>query len=249
VWQARFGAANLREEGIVKKMARDLERTKAKILQAVGQLFARSGFRKIGINVIAREAGVDKVLIYRYFGGLPALLKTFADNSEYWPNFSELTQLAHEAGEHPLAGTEPEWAKQILVAFGRALRKRPLTQEIMRWELLERNEITDALARRREEQADQLFQSLGALSGIDPQAIGALLAAGQTYLILRSKTVDTYNGLHLNSEEDWARIERAVRFLVDAAAQMSKTQSKQALPKRSRKRNPQHTETQAGNPE
>jgi len=38
-----------------------------------------------------------------------------------------------------------------------------------------------------------------------------------TYLILRSKTADVYNGLHLDSEEDWARIERAAGFLVEAS--------------------------------
>jgi AcrR family transcriptional regulator len=55
-------------------MARNKEETKARILAAVGKLLAESGFRQLGINAIAREAEVDKVLIYRYFGDLPALL-------------------------------------------------------------------------------------------------------------------------------------------------------------------------------
>ncbi len=39
--------------------------TASKIIDAVGHVLARDGFTKIGINAIAREAGVDKVLIYR----------------------------------------------------------------------------------------------------------------------------------------------------------------------------------------
>jgi AcrR family transcriptional regulator len=63
-------------------MARDREETKTKILQAVGQVLATSGFQGLGINAIARVAGVDKVLIYRYFKDVPTLLKTFAQSGE-----------------------------------------------------------------------------------------------------------------------------------------------------------------------
>ena len=199
-------------------MARDKEQTRGNILRAVGRLLASSGFREVGINAVAREAGVDKVLIYRYFGGLPELLKAFAEDNEFWP---DVRNLGHETGSSTAWQSEPQRAKAILLAFGRALRQRPLTQEIMRWELLERNELTDALAHRREAESEQVMRSLSASMKIDLRAIGSLLAAGQTYLILRSKTADTYNGLQLNSEEDWARIERAVGFLVDAAMRMS----------------------------
>jgi hypothetical protein len=55
--------------------SRDRAATEERILAAVGQVLARDGFGAIGVNAIAREAGVDKVLIYRYFGGLPELLR------------------------------------------------------------------------------------------------------------------------------------------------------------------------------
>jgi hypothetical protein len=82
---------------------------------------------------------------------------------------------------------------------------------------LERNELTDALARYREHQSAKLFEGLESLEGIDVPAVASLLAAGQTYLILRSKTVDVYNGLSLHAEADWDRIDRAASSLVDAA--------------------------------
>jgi AcrR family transcriptional regulator len=54
---------------------RDRAATEERILTAVGEVLARDGFAAIGVNAIARQAGVDKVLIYRYFGGLPELLR------------------------------------------------------------------------------------------------------------------------------------------------------------------------------
>jgi len=180
----------------------------------VGRLIARSGFKEVGINAVAREAGVDKVLIYRYFGGLPELLKAFAEESDFWPGLPELSQDADQSLD---SLSEAGRAKALVLAFGRSLRRRPLTQEIMRWELMERNELTEALARHRESQAVQLFEQFFEGHSVDVRAIGSLLAAGQTYLILRAKTADVYNGLNLNSEEDWLRLERAAAFLLDAA--------------------------------
>ena len=71
-------------------MARDKEETKARILAAVTKLLAQSGFQQLGINAIGREAGVDKVLIYRYFEDLPSLLKTFGKEGNYWITTQEL---------------------------------------------------------------------------------------------------------------------------------------------------------------
>ena len=204
-----FGSSRDRNMG-----QRDRHQTRRKILEGVGRLLARSGFRELGINAIAREAGVDKVLIYRYFGGIPELLRAFAEESDFWPGLQEL---ALDAGESRVETTPAERAKFALVAFFRALRNRPVTQEIMRWELLERNELTDALAQYREEQSAAFLQPFDGSKEIDIRAAASVIAAGLTYLVLRSKTTDIYNGLHLDSAEDWERIERAAGFLVDAA--------------------------------
>ena len=192
-------------------MRRNSQETRKRILQAVGRLLARSGFRDVGINSIAHEAGVDKVLIYRYFGGLPELLRAYAEEGDFWPSTAELLGTARELG----AQTEVEMAAALLIAFGRALRRRPITQEIMRWELLEQNALTDTLAHYREEQARELIGSFAG-SGIDVEALSSLLAAGQTYLILRAKTVDVYSGLELRKDKDWARLEQAIALVLKA---------------------------------
>ena len=66
-------------------MVRDRERTKARIVDAVAGLLIRSGFRTVGVNAVAAAAGVDKVLIYRYFGGLAGLLEVVAAEPDLWP--------------------------------------------------------------------------------------------------------------------------------------------------------------------
>ena len=187
---------------------RDRPHTEQQILAAVGRLLEKSGFDDIGVNAVAREAGVDKVLIYRYFGKMPDLLRAFAERGEHWPSDAELL------GEDPPA--EPAaLAAHLLVRFGRAIRSRPQTQAIMRHELSERNPLTDALAEAREEQALRLLSRLGE-PGADASAVGALLGAGLTYLALRANTADQYNGVNLRSAEGWQALERAVVRVVAA---------------------------------
>ncbi|MDP9051482.1 MAG: TetR/AcrR family transcriptional regulator [Acidobacteriota bacterium] len=196
-------------------MQKNKERTRSAILAAVGSLLAREGFRNLGINAVAREAAVDKVLIYRYFGGMEDLLKAYAAEGDFWPSSEELMLAIQKAEPR----TDAELAGALLIEFGRALRRRPVTQEILRWELLERNELTDTLARYREEEGMKLLKLLSrnGADDLDLAAIGSLLAAGQTYLILRSRTVDVYNGLKLDDEQGWERLEDAIRKIVALA--------------------------------
>ncbi|MBI5086119.1 MAG: TetR/AcrR family transcriptional regulator [Acidobacteria bacterium] len=190
---------------------RDRARTRHSIIEAVGRLLARQGFKGVGVNAVAREAGVDKVLIYRYFGGIPQLLHAYAEEGGFWPTPGELLG----------SGTQEEsnlvLARRALIGLLRWLREHPLTLEIMRWELLERNELTRALARRREEFAARLMCTFHPEPDIDLAALGAVLAAGSTYLLLRARTSDAYNGLHLDSEQDWRRLEAALDALISGA--------------------------------
>lgn len=209
--------------GSMTVVKRNRKETRANIIAALGRLLARSGFQQIGVNAVASEAGVDKVLIYRYFGGMPELLRAFAQESDFWPGADELRR---EFGQTWAELTIVERAKQLLLAFGRALRKRPMTQEILRWELLERNELTEALAKYREAQSAMLFRDFEDGPNVDVRAVGSLLAAGQTYLILRAQTADLYNGLSLSSDRDWARLEDAVCSLIDAVFAASAGESR-----------------------
>jgi AcrR family transcriptional regulator len=197
-------------------MERDREKTKDKILKAVGKILAEKGFQKVGINAIAREAGVDKVLIYRYFGGLAQLLKAYAEEGDFWPAVSELI------GGDPadLAGRDlVELSTTILTNHLRSLRRLPIAQDIMRWELLQKNELTEELANRREQEGMELLRLLPFdpdNPDMDAPAVGALIHAGISYLILRSKTAGSYLGVNLHSEEGWQRLEKAIQSLLKA---------------------------------
>lgn len=191
------------------------EQTKARIVSAVGELIAEKGFLKVGVNTIARQAGVDKVLIYRYFDGLDGLFKAYANSSEFWPSVDEL--LGDEQDRASLI--EKPYADVLALFFKRfigALRSRPLTLEIMAWETIERNALTIALEEVREtfglEMASQLQQLK--LPEADWLAITNVFSGALMYFILRGRKIRYFSGMDLNDDESWERLTASMQWLM-----------------------------------
>ena len=192
---------------------RDREATRERLISAVGKLLAEKGFAHLGVNAVARQAGVDKVLIYRYFGGLQELIKAFGQEGDFWPSIEELAGGDINAFRHlPL--------EEKLAALGRnflnGIRQRPLTQEVIAWEMVERNAFTEELEIIRETRmlrfAELFLPTEGAKA--DLMAVSAIVGAGISYLACRARRVRWYNGIDLESDAGWRRIETAIEQIV-----------------------------------
>jgi AcrR family transcriptional regulator len=194
---------------------RDKQITSRRLVSAVGSLLAKKGFKGIGVNAVAREAGVDKVLIYRYFGGLPGLIAAFGKEGDFWPSALELAGGDLQRYSHlPLEQRMSELATNFI----QALRKRPLTLAIMAWEMIESNELTQDLERVREQSIMEFFQLFFMKDQVrvDLQAIIMLMGAAVSYLVVRSNNIDLYGGLNIGSEQGWQRIEHAISTISSA---------------------------------
>ena len=187
---------------------RDRKITSRRLINAVGSLLAKKGFVGVGVNAVAREAGVDKVLIYRYFGGFEGLIAAFAKEGDFWPSALELA-----GGDLQKFSQMPldERLSYFASNFFQALKKRPVTQAIMAWEMIEPNGLTEELERIREEGIMEFFKMFFTKEEInfDLQAVIMLLGAGISYLVIRSNHIDVFGGLELNSDEGWKRMEKA----------------------------------------
>jgi AcrR family transcriptional regulator len=197
-----------------KAPQRDRLATREKVLAAVGRLLARDGFSSLGVNSVAREAGVDKVLIYRYFGGIEALLET-------WGRTVTLGA-ARGAGEAAPPPSSPgDRAAAFLQAFARDVRTHPEALEVMRWELVEENALTRRMAEVREAAG---FEDLRALAlpsahaeAVDLHAVAAVLTAGLLHLALRARSAPAWLGIPLRTEDGWKRLEAAAATLARRA--------------------------------
>lgn len=70
--------------------SRDLEGTKARILDAARTRFASEGYERATIRAIALDAGIDPALVIRYFGNKEQLFTVAADFDLGLPDFASL---------------------------------------------------------------------------------------------------------------------------------------------------------------
>jgi AcrR family transcriptional regulator len=189
---------------------------RARILEAVGSIIVRDGVSAIGVNALAREADCDKVLIYRYFGGLDGVYAAFAAGSDFWWNVEELT-----AGIDPSALPVAGAIKTILRRHARALRARPVTLAVLAAELAARTPLVIALETVRERRALELSNWIGEHyrlpASVDAEAIGMLLGVAINYLSVRARTVQVMSGVRIKTMRDWERIFAAIDVLIDGA--------------------------------
>ena len=198
-------------DGEAPRGARDRGATEARILAAVGEVLARDGFSGTGINSIAKQAGVDKVLIYRYFGGLPELLKRWGTSGRFWPGVDELLSAAPAAF---MALPAAERYARFMEHFIDGLRSRPMTLEMLASEVAQRTELSVILEAEREAWGEQAGRLLGGQEYADrPELRGLtiLLISGVQYLLVRSRTVRIFGGIDIQSDAGWAELKAAVR--------------------------------------
>lgn len=186
---------------------RDRAETERRILAAVGETLAKVGFRALGVNAVAKRAGVDKVLIYRYFGGLDQLLAAYAERGNFWYAVDDLVgPRLPPPKEDTLAG----WMELAFRRHVAWLKARPVTLEIMAWETIERNDLTAALADVREKRGlaamQQVMARFGPPPGLDTAALVALFGAATNYLLIRARGVRYFQGLDLHRDEGWERL-------------------------------------------
>jgi AcrR family transcriptional regulator len=190
-------------------MVRDRQETEQKLIAAAGRVLARDGFKQLGINAIAREANLDKVLIYRYFDGLAGLIDAYALQGDFWPSPEELLgEALPDFKRKPLSAQ----LSQIVDNYAAGIRRRPLTLQILAWEMVERNEITMHLEKVREKSGARLFElawhddKATADSQIDIEALMTLFSACTNYLAARSTSIRIFNGIDITEDAGWQRL-------------------------------------------
>lgn len=197
-------------------MQRNKALTKRKIFDAMVEILTESGFKAVGVNAIARRAGVSKSLIYRYFGSLEGLMLAYAQEGDFWPMLEVAARRQMKASTAAELG---QVAKTLMLHALRELRARKSTQEILRWELFEYSELSRTLSAYRNRQASLFLRpfreaSMGKL--VDVNAIAAIIGTSFFYLILRAKTAKHIYDLDIQTDEGWQRVAEALSFIYDA---------------------------------
>ncbi len=169
------------------------------------------GFRGIGINVVARRAGVSKELIYRYFGSMDNLIRQLMIREDYWAMQSSKDII----NEKKLKNIDKVLEiKNMLFQQIEDLRNNKELQEIRRWELIDLNDLTIELAKIREDSSKEFLKNNGIQEGEIEAGKVAILLSGILYLVLRSKTADEWFGINLDKNKGWEIIKDSLESII-----------------------------------
>jgi AcrR family transcriptional regulator len=200
---------------------RNREKSKERFLQAVGEILTTKGFAALKVNAIAETAGLDKKLIYKYFGGVDQLLDDYLLTKDFWSNVKG-EMVPDQAADGGKAFSEA----MLLLQYEQMHSDHEL-QKIILWRLSEKRKSLAALLDEQERAGEVVFGKL-----TDPyfgenagryRAVAAILVAGIYYLNLHAATNEgTFCGIGLNSEDGRKQIREALSFLNNQAFEQLK---------------------------
>jgi len=190
------------------------EISKQKFLDAVGIILKTKGYKYLKVNDIAATAGLDKKLIYNYFGGTEQLLDEYIKTQDFWTNVKEenAIQKLNDGGR--------DFVKQMISEQFDVVAENKELQKILLWRLSEERATLRKLTEGQEENGEIFFKNI-----LDPhfqdksedfRAIAAILVSGAYYLNLFSElNGSVFCGLDLKSENGRDKIKKAFSFLID----------------------------------
>ena len=187
-----------------------LRNAEKRLLIAVSQIIENEGFSKIGVNKIAKQAKCDKVLIYRYFGGLEGLLAAWAKDNDFYTlayqAYSERVTKA-ESSEDIIKLTQTVLLKQL-----NFLRTNKLMQELLAWELSGNStfrSIQDERERNGFKLQEELEKKLGKESK-DVRMFITILIASINYIVLATRQYRIFNGIDFSNPEAWELFKQTI---------------------------------------
>lgn len=192
----------------------ELKRSETQLIEAVSTIITEEGFSKMGINKIARTAGCDKVLIYRYFGGLDGLIAVWAKKHDFYiqayDTFINRIETVNETNLKQIT-------KEILLAQLHFIRENKMNQELLLWELsggLKFKAIRDL----REENGHKLQKILE--QKVDTKDLNismyiTLLIASINYIVLSTLEYPLFNGIDFSSDTSWTIYENTLCDYID----------------------------------
>lgn len=203
---------------------RDKERTKITMVHAVGKVLLKKGYTGLNASAIAKEAGIDKSLVWAYFGSLDNLVEEYIAQRDFWKfkareSIEDLTAVAKEVNEDDMSA--------LLQFQFKALLEDEMLQRIMLWGISEKKDFLRNLSDEREIIGEEIFKNIDHQfknSIIDIRAILAIVLAGIYYLVLHGKTNGSlFCGIDLNTANGEERIKESISQIITMAYQKKVT--------------------------
>ena len=206
------------------KITRNKELTKRKLIDAVGEIFRKEGHTGLGVNKVARLAGVSKKMIYKHFNGsFNNLIEEYILETDYWMIFGDRVQ---ELIDNQSSSSQ-KLITDILQNQFRYFYLDHQMQKLILWEVSTDSKLMRSIHRTREATGQKLLELTDqhfAGTGVNFRAVAALLVAGIYYTILHTRfNGGFFSDIDLSTEEGREEMLRAIEMIVGWAYRAAET--------------------------
>jgi len=196
---------------------RNTERSKKKFLDAVGKILRTKGHTALKVTDIAATAGIDKKMIYNYFGGIDGLIDEYIRSQDYWSKVTidEIDKIKSK----PEDGGRSFIEKMLLSQFDYVYKSKEV-QKLLLWRISEPRKSLRKLTSTQEENGEYIFKFL-----VDPhfkeqaeevRSIMAILVSGLYYLnMYAAMNGSIFCGIDIDTSNGRERIKKAISFLLN----------------------------------
>lgn len=209
--------------GKVKRARRKQDEINTVIEKALINQIQKVGFSRLKLQPIAKEAAVIPAVIYNKYGNLNGLITSFTKKYDYWLNETlEKYFKEFERGDHQLFMTN------LLHDIAKRLYKDKVMQQLLIWEVEERNEITKRAANMREANTTMFalfYEEYYKDSKIKFDGFISIMIAGIYYIILHKDTA-TFCGLDMDKTEDFNHLLNTIEGMCSIFAEESKSKKR-----------------------
>ena len=198
---------------------RDKERTKLKLLSAVGSILKKDGFTGLNVSNVAKKANVHRKLIYDYFGGMENLVKDYLNSKDYFKVSLDQIDKIMEASKTDFGR---QMAYTLLENQFDALMENEEMRRIINWGLSENLKPLVELNQERERLGELFFSQITDDYFKDKdknfRAIEGILVGGIYYMTLQAKmSGETMCGIDINTTEGKSEMKKAIKQIVEWA--------------------------------
>lgn len=180
---------------------------------AISQI-KKNGFAGALVTNIVKQAKIEPIVFYNRYKNLDDFYENFAKRFDNW--------VTNATNGEPTSSTAKSEIALTIELIMNSLVTDKLMIEMLRWEVADRNEITQRSLQLREQELEQLVKKLikhvTPLCSIDGKTLISLIIAGIYYLaLLKDRT--SFAGININTPDGKQQVSGAVSLLEQLLAE------------------------------
>ncbi|MFP8892248.1 TetR/AcrR family transcriptional regulator [Chryseobacterium sp. EZn1] len=192
---------------------RNKERSKKKFLDAVGKILRTKGYTALKVNSIAAAAGVDKKMIYSYFGGIDGLIDEYIESQDYWSKIM-IEEIKPQVDDRGKSFMENTFFSQFDY-----IHSNKEAQKLLLWRLSESRRSLKKFTETQGKNGEYIFKLLIDFhfknNAENVRAIMAIMTSGLYYLNMYAEINGSiFCGIDVSTTKGRDEIKKAVSFLL-----------------------------------